>query len=107
MQQGVPVNGDSFLDIGSVKEKAIRAPDAYNFNNNPGECRVWREKFRTYIKTQHTAVRWNKLFDACELRKGDLITDDNVVILMYNFRIRSSDRESVESTLYSLMWQSP
>ena len=100
------VPGDGFLDIGTVKEKAIKAPDLYNYNNNPGECKVWRERFRTHIKTQHMAVPWNFIFDACEIRKADIITEEDVVTLLYNARIRKSDREVVESTLYSLMSQS-
>ena len=90
---------DGFLDIGTVKDKALRPPDLYNYNNNPAEYKAWRDRLRAFIKVQHSAVPWNYILTACEGMKQAIITEDHVAVLMYNARIRESDRESVESSL--------
>ena len=89
-----------------MKDKAVRPPEPYNFANNHGEYRVWRERLRACLKVQHAAVPWDYLLDTCVGKRETIITEDDMAGFIYNARIRKSDRPAVGSTLYLVMSQS-
>ena len=97
---------EDFIDIGTIRGKAVLPPTTYQYGDGPLAYKGWRERLRAYLKVQFPRVPWDPILSECERRRQRIIIDQDVVELLRSQKIRLEDQGAIESGLYLIMGQS-